>query len=144
MPLRVFMVTGTPYGVGRAHRGLEDVAEQPTLPGQRAAAALAGHLGDRAAEVQVDVRDAVLGAEDLGGLADVDRVGAVELHRADVLGLVEGQHLQRGLVALDDAARGDHLADVEAGAEAQQLAGHPAMDASDRLSLLAYRAVRHR
>ena len=71
MPLRVFMVTGTPYGSAARDRGLEDLAEQPALPGQRAAAALAGHLGHRAAEVQVDVRDAVLVAQDLGGLADV-------------------------------------------------------------------------
>src|SRR4029079_799913 len=60
---------------GGPDRGLEDVGEQAALPGQRAAAALAGHLGDRAAEVQVDVRDTVLGAEDLGGLPDVHRVG---------------------------------------------------------------------
>ena len=124
MPLRVFIVTGTPYGSAAADGVLEDLAEQPALPGQRAAAALAGHLGHRAAEVQVDVRDAVLRAQDLGGLADVHRVGAVELDRADVLGLVEGQHPQRGLVALDDAARGDHLADVEAGA---LLAAEPAV-----------------
>ena len=92
MPLRVFIVTGTPYGVAARDRVLEDLAEQAALPRQRAAAALAGHLGDRAAEVEVDVGDAVLGAQDLGGLADVDRVGAVELHRAHRLQLVEDQH----------------------------------------------------
>ncbi len=98
------------------HGLLEDLAEQVALPGQRPAAALAGHLGHRAAEVEVDVGDAVLTAQDLGGLADVDRVGAVELHRPDGLELVEDQHLQRRVVALDQAARRDHLAHVEAGA----------------------------
>ena len=116
MPLRVFIVTGTSYGVAAATACSRISAEQPALPRQRAAAALAGHLGDRAAEVEVDVRDAVLRAEDLGGLADVDRVGAVELDRADRLQLVEDEHVLGVLVALDQPAAGDHLADVEAGA----------------------------
>ena len=92
MPIRVFIVTGTSYR----------------------AAALAGHLRHRAAEVQVDVPDAVLGTEDLRGLADVRRVGAVELHRPDVLELVEHQHRPGGGVTLHEASAGDHLADEEA------------------------------
>jgi hypothetical protein len=96
-------------------RCLEDLAEQGALPGQRRAAALAGHLGYGAAEVEVDVGHAVLGAQDLGRLAYVGRVGAVELDRADVLALVEDQHLPGGGVALDQSAAGDHLADVETG-----------------------------
>ena len=84
-------------------RRLEDPAEQTALPRQRSPAALAGHLGDRAAEVEVDVLDAVLGAQDLGRLADVDRVGAVELDRPHRLELVEDQHPQRHRVPLDDA-----------------------------------------
>jgi hypothetical protein len=97
------------------HRRLQDAAQQTALPRQGAAAALAGHLGDRAAEVEVDVPHAVLGAEDLCRLADVDRVRAVELHRAHRLELVEDQHPERDRVPLDDAAAGDHLADVEPG-----------------------------
>ena len=93
MPLRVFIVTGTSYGVAAATAASRISAEQPALPRQRPAAALAGHLGHRAAEVEVDVGDAVLRAEDLRRLADVDRVGAVELDRADRLELVEDQHL---------------------------------------------------
>ena len=99
MPWRVFIVTGTPYGVAAATARSRISAEQPALPRQRPAAALAGHLGHRAAEVEVDVAHAVLGAQDLGGLADVDRVGAVELHRPHRLELVEDQHRQRGRVA---------------------------------------------
>ena len=100
---------------GGRDRRLEDVGEQAALPRQRATAALAGHLGDRAAEVEVDVCDAVLLAQDLHGPADVVWVGAVELDGTDGLELVEDQHLARRLVALDEAARGDHLADVESG-----------------------------
>ena len=123
MPLRVFIVTGTPYGEAAA-TAVQDLAEQPALPRQRPATALAGHLGHRAAEVEVDVPHAVLRAEDLRRLADVRRVGAVELDRPNVLELVEDQHRQRGGVALDDAAGRDHLADVEAGA---LLAAEPAV-----------------
>ncbi len=124
MPLRVFMVTGTPYRDPAETAACEDLAEQGALPRQRGAAALAGHLGHRAAEVQVDVGHAVLRAEDLGRLADVRRVGAVELHRAHRLLLVEDEHLPRGRVALDQATAGDHLADVEARA---LLAAQPAV-----------------
>ena len=116
MPLRVFIVTGTPYARRGGDRGLEDLAEQGALPRQRGTAALAGHLRHRAAEVEVDVGHAVLRAQDLGRLADVRRVGAVELHRAHRLLLVEDQHLAGRRVTLDQAAAGDHLADVEAGA----------------------------
>ena len=87
MPLRVFIVTGTSYGVGAARPRRSRISpSRRRFHGSAAAAALAGHLGDRAAEVEVDVGDAVVGAEDLGGLADVRRVGAVELDRADLLG----------------------------------------------------------
>src|SRR3954451_25009028 len=92
---------------------LEDLAEQGALPGQRRAATLPGHLGYGAAEVEVDVGHPVLGAQDLGRLADVRRVGAVELDRADRLAVVEDQHLPRAGVALDQPAAGDHLADVQ-------------------------------
>ena len=108
-------MTGTSYGVAAATAAVRISASRPALPRQRSAAALAGHLGHRAAEVEVDVGHAVLGAEDLGRLADVDRVGAVELHRPHGLELVEDQHRPGDRVALDQAAAGDHLADVEPG-----------------------------
>ena len=114
MPLRVFIVTGTSYGAAAATACSRMSPSSPRFQ-EALPAALAGDLGDRAAEVEVDVGHAVLGAEDLGGLADVHRVGAVELHGAHGLELVEDQHLARRLVPLDQAARGDHLADVQPG-----------------------------
>ena len=116
MPLRVFIVTGTAYGAAAATACSRISPSSLRFHGSAPPAALAGHLGHRAAEVEVDVRDAVLRAQDLGGLADVDRVGAVELHRAHGLELVEDEHVEGVLVPLDHAAAGDHLADVEAGA----------------------------
>jgi hypothetical protein len=98
----------------RPDRRVEDLGEQPALPRQRGAAPLARHLGHRAAEVEVDVVDAVVAAQDLDRLADVDRVDAVQLHGPDLLGRVEVQHGQAGAVPLDDAARRHHLADVQA------------------------------
>ena len=59
--------------------------------------------------------DAVLGAEDLDGAADVYGIDAVELHGAHGLVGGERQHRQARLVALDDAPRRDHLADVQPG-----------------------------
>ena len=95
-------------------RLVEDLAQQATLPRQYGSPALAGHLGDRTPEVQVDVLDAVLAAEDLGRPRDRRRVDAVQLDRSDRLVGVEDQHAQRGLVLLHEPSTGDHLADVEA------------------------------
>ena len=79
MPMRILTVTGTaPRGL--AHRGPDDVVEQPDAPRQRRPAALAGHLGHRAAEVQVDVVGEVLVDDHPHGRADDGRVDAVELH----------------------------------------------------------------
>ncbi|MPM15579.1 hypothetical protein SDC9_61950 [bioreactor metagenome] len=102
--------------VGGPHGRPEDLAEQITLPGQHPAAALPGDLGHRAAEVEVDMVHPELGTEDLRRGSHHRRVDAVELHRPDLLGGRERQHLQRLAVALDQAAGGDHLADVQAGA----------------------------
>src|SRR5690606_39358848 len=66
---------------GGPHGGGHDVPEQRPADGQGGAAALAGHLGDRAAEVEVDVVGAGLGDEVADGLADGPRLGAVELDR---------------------------------------------------------------
>ena len=81
MPLRVFMVTGTPYGSAAATAAVRISPSSVDFHGNAAPAALAGDLRHRAAEVEVDVADAVLGAQDLDRLADVDRVDAVQLHR---------------------------------------------------------------
>ncbi len=62
MPLRILTVTGTPAVVSRARRRATIDSKQPALVGQRAAAPLAGDLGHRAAEVQVDVVGEVLAA----------------------------------------------------------------------------------
>ena len=106
-----------------AHGALDDVAEQPALPRQRGSPALAGDLGHGASEVQVDVVGAVFGDEHRDGLGDGLRVDAVELDRPRRLGLVVRDEPHRLGRALDERARGDHLADVEPGAE---LAAQPA------------------
>ena len=105
------------------HGALDDVAEQPGLPGQRRSPALAGDLRHGASEVQVDVVGAVFGDEHGDGLGDGLRVDAVELDRARRLGLVVRDEAHRLGRALDEGARRDHLADVEARAE---LAAEPA------------------
>ena len=94
MPMRILTVTGTSWSRpaeaspgGRDGVG-DDGVEQVALPRQRAAAALAGDLGDGAAEVEVDVVGAVLGHEDADGRRDGGRVDAVELDRAHRLGRV--------------------------------------------------------
>jgi hypothetical protein len=115
---------------GGPHRGTDDRGEQVQLPRQRGAAALAGDLGDRAAEVEVDVVGAVLVDEHPHRRADRDRVDAVQLHAArGLVGVVPDQphRLRR---ALDQRPGGDHLADVHARAElpaqpAERLVGDP-------------------
>ena len=116
MPIRVLIVTGTPYGSAARTVAVQDHRQPVALVGQRRSPALAGHLGHRAAEVEVDVPDRVLGDQDPGRLGHDHRVHAVELDRADPLAGVELQHGQGLGVPLDQPARGDHLADVEPGA----------------------------
>ncbi len=94
--------------------GRDDRPEKVALPREGRAATLAGHLGHRAAEVEVDVVGAVLLHEDSRGRPGRHRVDGVELHRARLLvGVVLDQAHRLG-VALDQCARGDHLRDVEA------------------------------
>jgi hypothetical protein len=97
-------------------RLIDDVGEEPRLPRQRCSSALAGDLRDGASEVQVDVVGVILGDDDAHGFGDGRRIDAVELDRAGRLGLVMADEAHRRVVALDEGARGDHLADVEAGA----------------------------
>ena len=55
MPIRVLIVTGTPYGSAARTVAARIIASRSPLVGQRGSPALAGHLGHRAAEVEVDV-----------------------------------------------------------------------------------------
>ena len=74
------MVTGTRPAARdrRAH----DVPEEPRLQGDGRAPALARDLAHRAAEVQVEVVDAVLAHQQAHRLPDVVGVDAVELQAA--------------------------------------------------------------
>ena len=98
-----------------AHRSGDDRAEQVALPGQRRTAALAGHLGHRAPEVEVDVIGAVLGDEQAHRGGGGDRVDAIELGRAGRLPGVVLDEPHRLRVPFDERARGHHFADVERG-----------------------------
>jgi hypothetical protein len=114
MPLRILIVTGMSCRAPLLDGCADDGAEEVALPGQGRSPALAGHLGHRAAEVEVDVVGAVLGGDDPRREPGGRRVDAVELDAARVLVAVvlEQPHGLRG--ALDDGPRGDHLVDVEA------------------------------
>ena len=97
----------------RARRARDDVAEQLELPRQCRAAALARDLGHGASEVQIDVIGAILVDEHADGALDGRRIHAVQLDRPRRLGLVVRDEPHGRGVALDERARGDHLADVQ-------------------------------
>ena len=100
-------------GAGAAGRGLDDPPDQPGPHGQGSTPAVPGHLGRRAAHVEVDVVHAELVDDLAHGLADEHRVDAVQLDAPDVLVRAEPGLLERVGVVLDQRARADHLADVE-------------------------------
>ena len=104
---------GDGHRARRPHRRPHDGAEQSRLQRDGGAAALARHLGHRAAEVQVDVIDAALAHEHPHRLPHVMRVHPVELEAARRLLAGEAGHEHRLAVALDQGPRRDHLADVE-------------------------------
>lgn len=81
--------------------------------GRAAPPPFARDLGHRAAEVQVDVVGVVLRHDDAHGFRDRLRIDAVELDGPRRLGLVMTDQPHRGLVALDQRARRDHLAHVQ-------------------------------
>ena len=120
--------------VRRGDRRPDDVAEQPSLPGQRGPAALARHLGHRAAEVQVDVVGAVLVDEQPHRVAHDAGVDAVQLDAARALVRVDRDHREGLRVALEQGPARDHLGDVDA---------HPGagVGAEDRSGLLARQAA---
>jgi len=97
----------------RFHRSDQDHSEPVALIRQRRTTALSGDLGDRASEVQIDMINAVLVAENFSGLRHDRRVDAVQLDRPDPLPRIELEHRQRLAIPLHETARGDHLADVK-------------------------------
>ena len=105
------------HGARGRDRRAHDGAQEGLTDREGRAASLAGDLRDRAAEVHVDVVDAVLVDEEPHRLAERAGVSAVELHRPGGLGAVEAEHRQRAGVALHEGARRDHLRDVEPRAE---------------------------
>jgi len=98
---------------GGPDRRADQVAEQHRVGRQGGSPAAAGDLGRRAADVEVDVVDA-LGVHEL-----TDRrahhvgVGRVQLDAADRLVGAERRPPVRGLVDLQQGAGAHHLADVE-------------------------------
>ena len=115
MPLRVFIVTGIRYGAAAVTAARRIGRRSPRLNGKRGTAAPAGDLRHWAAEVQVDMCDRMLAGQNPHGLADVVRVDAIELHRANRLGRIEREHGQGLLVTFDHPPRRDHFADVQSG-----------------------------
>src|SRR5690606_14867647 len=110
---------------GRLDRSRHDATEEPPPPWQRGAAALAGHLGDRAAEVHVNVVGEILLNDHPDRRRDHGWVHPVQLDTARSLNGLEGQHPHRLGVALHQSPRGHHLADVQ-----------PTVGASGSLALL--------
>ena len=106
---------GNPELVGGPHRGTNDGAQPVAFVGQHPSPALPGDLGNGAAEIEVDVVDAVLGDQDPRRPGHDLGVHAVELHRTDGLARVEGQHGMGLVIAGDDSPRCHHLADVQPG-----------------------------
>ena len=105
---------GANSGLTGAHRLGEDRRQQVSLPRQRRPTALAGHLGDRAAEVQVDVVGQILLHQDPHRGPHRGRIDPVELDGTHPLGRIGAHHRQSALVALHQGAGGDHLRDVQA------------------------------
>ena len=98
---------------GRLDGGRQDHPQPLAFVWQRRASTFAGDFGDGAAEVQVDMIDAVLVAEDLGRTRHDRGVDAVQLNGPDPLARIELQHPQRLAIPLHEPARSDHLADVQ-------------------------------
>ena len=92
----------------------DDLAEQRALVGDRRPPALAGHLGHRAAEVEVDVVGAVLVDEHPHGLPDRHRVDAVEPRcgRDDLAAHVDQRRLAGYTLAMEQAGLGAQVRHV--------------------------------
>ena len=110
-------------------RGLHNRGEQVGLPGQGCAAASAGHLGRRAAEVQVNVVGTVLFNDHAHSLTNVDRINAVNLNGTNLLVRVVLDDAQGLGLAFHEGARGHHFGHVQAATvfaaeAAESLIGH--------------------
>ena len=110
-------------------RRLHNRGEQVGLPGQGCAAASAGHLRRRAAEVQVNVVSTVLFYNHAHGLADIDRVNAVNLNGTNLLVRVMLNNAHGLGLTLHQGARSHHFGNVQAAAiftaeAAESLIGH--------------------
>ena len=99
---------------GGTDGGAQDRTEPVPFPRQHSPAAAPGHLGHRAAEVEVDVADPELGAQDRRCPSHHVGVDPVELHRADRLAGVEAEHVEGLRVPLHHPAGGGHLTHVQA------------------------------
>ncbi len=96
----------------RLHGSPHDGPQQIGMGGHRGAAALAGDLGRRAPEVEIDVVGQVTITDQGDGLADDRRVAAVQLQAARMLVGAERHHPAGLVVAVHDRARHHHLVDV--------------------------------
>ena len=99
---------------GRAfHRCADNRAEQLGSSRHRRTAALAGDLGGRASEVDVDVVNAATVTEDVDGLPHYLGIRAIKLLAAWLLAGTEADHPFRLGVLVDDRRRHRHFVDVD-------------------------------
>jgi hypothetical protein len=99
---------------GREDGGGQDHPKPVAFVRQCCSPTFASDLGDWATKVQVDMINAVFGAQDFGRARHDRRIDAVQLDGPYPLPWVELQHRERLAVPLDDPTRSDHLADVQA------------------------------
>ena len=97
----------------RCYRGSDNRFEQSRFGRNGRTAPFAGHLADRAAEIEVEVVHTAFTDKTAHRFADILRVDAVDLEAPwPFVGPEIGQ-LEGFLAALDQGAGGDHLADIE-------------------------------
>ena len=113
-------------GHGRRHHA----AEQHPVHGQGRTAALAGHLGHRAPEVEVDVVGTHLVDQPVDGGAHGHGIGPVELHAVVGGAGLPGHEGLGPVAALDQAPGVDHLGHEQPAAERpahgpERRVGHP-------------------
>ncbi len=100
-------------GAGGADRGPQDAPEQRRFGRYGRSPALAGDLGGRTAEVEVDVVDETFVAHHVHGPPEHLGVAAVDLEAPGGLVGPELHHLAGLVVAVHDRSRHDHLVDVD-------------------------------
>ena len=107
----------------RLHRR-DAIADQPRLRHQAGAEAALLHAVGRAADIEIDLVVAEIGADARARGASAARIGAAELQRDRMLGRIEAE--QPRAVAVQHRAGGHHLG-VEQRAARQQAMEEPAM-----------------